>query len=391
MTVTQNPLAFLFVMVGASCVPALGAPVILPSETSPGVTDSEILIGQCAALTGPVQGMGQGMNEGLRAAFAERNRAGGVRGRRIRLMAEDDGYEPEACVDCTLRMIEQNHVFALAGFVGTPTAKVAIPIAQELKVPFVGALTGASLLRSPVQRYVLNVRASYNDETEALVSYLTRRSPQARIAVFYQNDSFGLAGVNGVVDALSRRGLKLAAKGSFERNTLAVRSGLARVMEVSPDAVIIIAPYRPTGAFLRDARDAGLTAQFAAISFTGVDNLIEESGALASGLIVSQVVPSPSDPSLALARDYQSALRSALPEATPSYASFEGYVSGRVLIAAIERVGKDLDAGTLVDAFDAMTNLDLGGMSFSFSPSNHQGSGLVFLTIVKDGHAQPIR
>jgi ABC-type branched-subunit amino acid transport system substrate-binding protein len=357
-----------------------------------GVSRTEIVIGQCAVFTGPAQRLGVGMNRGLTAAFEEANGRGGVNGRRIRLVAEDDGYEPEKSVDCTLRMIKKVNVFALAGYVGTPTTAVVVPIAEELKIPLIGSFTGALFLRQPVLRYVLNIRASYDDETEALVSYLTQASPNKKIAVFYQNDSFGLAGLNGVISALSRRGLSLAGKGSFKRNTVAVKSGLARVMAAAPDAVIVVAPYKPTAAFVLEARAAGLTAQLAAISFTGIDSLIGELGAAASsGIVVSQVVPSPTDTSTALARDYQAALKAAHPDAAPSYVSFEGYIVGRVLIAALELAGRDPTTETLVDAFDGMSKLDLGGMSMSFSKSNHQGADVVFLTTVKDGYVQPIR
>ena len=351
---------------------------------------TDLIIGQCAPLTGPAQRLGTGMNEGLRAAFEEANRSGGVHGRHLRLLAEDDGYEPEQSVDCTMRMIEQHHVFALSGYVGTPTAAVAVPIAEESKVPLVGLFTGALLLRTPVRRYVLNTRASYDDETEAIVGYLTKNSPSAKIAVFYQNDSFGLAGLNGVVRALSRRGKEIVGKGSFERNTTAVKSGLARIVAVHPDAVILIAPYKPTAAFVREARAEGITARFAAISFAGIENLIAELGEAAAGIIASQVVPNPRDVTTPVVRDYQAAMRVAFPGANPSYVSFEGYVAGRVLVAALERGSKDMSADDLVDTFDGMRDLDLGGMKFSFSDSNHQGSNLVFLTVVKDGHVAPI-
>jgi ABC-type branched-subunit amino acid transport system substrate-binding protein len=360
------------------------------TATDGGIKDTEILIGQCAALTGPAEGLGNGMHNGLNAAFAEVNAKGGVHGRQIRLLADDDRYEPDKNVDCTAKMIEEKGVFALAGYVGTPTSKVAAPIVQELKVPLVGLFTGAALLREPVQRYVINIRASYDDETEALVEYLIKTNSFSKFAVFYQNDSFGLSGLSGVEKALTRRKLGIAAKGSFERNTLAVKSGLAAVMEGAPDVVVIVAPYLPTAAFVRAARETGLKSQFATISFVGTENLIAELGPAATGMLISQVVPSPLDPALALAHDYRSALQKSLPAASPSYVSFEGYVSARVLIAALDGAGKDLTREKLIDTFHGMSKLDLGGMVFSFSESNHQGSKAVFLSAVKDGSAQTI-
>ncbi len=361
------------------------------AAADPGIKDNEILIGQCAALTGPAEGLGTGINTGLKAAFEEANAKGGVHGRQIRLVADDDSYEPDKCVDCTGKMIEDKGVFALAGYVGTPTAKVAAPMVQEYKIPLVGLFTGAMLLREPVQRYVINIRASYDDETEALVEHLTKKQGFQKIAVFYQNDSFGFSVLSGVEKALTRRKLALVAKGSFERNTLDVKGGLAAVLAGGPDAVVMVGPYQPTAVFVRAAREAGLKAQLATISFVGTESLIAELGAASEGMIISQVVPSPTDGTLALSRDYQSALKKSTPSATPSYVSFEGYVGGRVLIAALDLAGKDLSREKLIDAFNGMRNLDLGGMVFSFSPSNHQGSSAVYVTTVKDGKAQIIR
>jgi ABC-type branched-subunit amino acid transport system substrate-binding protein len=373
----------------AALISALG---ILPGPVAaadPGIKDGEILIGQCAALTGPAQGLGAGMNAGLKAAFDEANSKGGIHGRLIHLLADDDGYDPDKCVDCTARMIEDKGVFALAGYVGTPTGKVAAPMAQEDKIPLVGLFTGAMLLRDPVQRYVINIRASYDDETEALVEHLTRNRAFQKIAVFYQNDSFGFSGLSGVEKALTRRKLAVVGKGSFERNTLDVKGGLAAVMAGAPDAVVIVAPYEPTAAFVRAARQAGLKAQLATISFVGTESLIAQLGAASEGTIISQVVPSPTDVTLTLSRDYRSALQKSAPTASPTYVSFEGYVGGRVLVAALDQGGKDPSREKLIDAFHGMSKLDLGGMVFSFSPSNHQGSNAVYITTVKDGKAQP--
>ncbi len=374
----------------AALIAAVGILAVPAAPADHGIQDNEILIGQCAALTGPAKGLGTGMNIGLKAAFDEANAKGGIHGRQIRFLADDDGYEPDKCVDCTGKMIEDKGVFALAGYVGTPTAKVAAPMVEEYKIPLVGLFTGAMLLRDPVQRYVINIRASYDDEAEALVEHLTKSRAFQKIAVFYQNDSFGFSVLSGVEKALTRRKLALVAKGSFERNTLDVKGGLAAVMAGTPDAVVIVGPYQPSATFVRAAREAGLKAQFATISFVGTESLIAELGTAAEGMLISQVVPSPTDGTLALSRDYQNALKKSAPAASPSYVSLEGYVGGRVLVAALDLAGKDLSREKLIDAFQGMSHLDLGGMVFSFSPTNHQGSNTVYVTTVKDGKAQLI-
>jgi branched-chain amino acid transport system substrate-binding protein len=354
-----------------------------------GVKPDEIRIGQCAAMTGPAAGLGTGMQMGLKAAIEEVNASGGVHGRRIRLSSADDGYEPEKCVDCTVKLIDDG-VFALAGYVGTPTAKVAIPIVQEMKVPLIGLFTGAMLLREPVQRYVFNVRASYDDETEALVELLTGKLGLKKIAVFYQNDSFGQAGLSGAEKAIAKRKTTLVAKGAFERNTMAVKGGLAAVIAGDPQAVIMVGPYKPTAEFVRQARATGLKSVLATISFVGTENLVAELGKEADDLIISQVVPSPLETELALTSQYQAALKKSAPAESPSYVSYEGYIGGRALIAALEKAGPDLTREKLVDTLDSISSLDLGGVKIAFSATNHQASSAVFLTRVKSGKVEAI-
>ena len=375
----------IFLLFLLTTVPA----ILLAGPDGNGVKPTEILIGQCAALTGPAAGLGTGVQLGLRAALDEVNEKGGVGGRKIILKSFDDAYEPEKCVECTGKLIEQEGVFALAGYVGTPTTKVAMPIVQEMKVPLIGAFTGAMLLRDPVQRYVFNIRASYDDETETLVQYLTTRGAK-KIAVFYQNDSFGQAGLSGVEKALTKRKMSMAAKGSFERNTLAVKSGLAAVMAADPDAIIMVGPYKPTAEFVRQARAVGVKGELATISFVGTENLIADLGRDSEGVLISQVVPPPSDSSRGLTRDYQAALKKTAPAEAPSYVSFEGYVNGRLLIAALEKAGPDLTREKLVEVLNGTSSLDLNGMTLSFSAQNHQASSVVFLTRVKGGKADPL-
>ena len=349
----------------------------------------DIVVGQCAALTGPASALGLGMQAGLKAALEEANAKGGVRGRKIKLLSADDEYEPEKCVDCTTNMIENSHVSILAGYVGTPTAKVAVPIVQESKTPLIGIFSGAMLLREPVQRYVLNVRASYDDETEELVKYLSDKLGNRKIAVLYQNDSFGLAGLGGTERALGRRGLKLAAKGAFERNTIAVKSGLSDILSGNPEAVVMVGPYKPVAEFVRQARTAGLKIALAAISFVGTENLIHELGAASDGIVISQVVPSPTS-DLPVAKAYRQALSVSSPAEQPAYTSFEGYITGRLLVAGLEKADSLDDREKLVDAIESLTEFDLGGMTLSYSGTKHQGSTAVFMTRVSGGVARSL-
>src|SRR5450755_33878 len=351
--------------------------------------NEDIVVGKCAALTGPASALGRGMQAGLKAALEEENAKGGVKGRKIILLSADDEYEPEKCLDCTASMIENSHVSILAGYVGTPTAKVALPIVQESKTPLIGIFSGAMLLREPVQRYVLNVRASYDDETEELVKYLGDKLGNRKIAVLYQNDSFGLAGLGGTEKALGRRGLKLAAKGAFERNTIAVKSGLSDILSGNPEAVVMVGPYKPVAEFVRQARTAGLKIALAAISFVGTENLIHELGAASDGIAISQVVPSPTS-DLPVAKAYRQALSVSSPAEQPAYTSFEGYITGRLLVAGLEKADSLDDREKLVDAIESLTEFDLGGMTLSYSGTKHQGSTAVFMTRVSGGVARSL-
>ncbi len=360
------------------------------SYAETGVTEKSVKIGQCAALQGPAQGLGVGMNNGMTAFFKQKNAAGGIHGRTLDLKAIDDGYEPEKTGEGTAKLIEEEQVFCLSGFVGTPTGKAAMEIVQESKVPLVGLFTGAMAFRDPVKRYIINFRASYDDETEVLVERMTKDIGASKISVFYQNDAFGQAGLSGVEKALKKRNLTLASKGVFERNTIEVKAGIAALMEGKPDAVVMVGPYKPLAVFLKEAKAAGLIARFSTISFVGTENFIRESGAEGEGVLISQVVPSPQDASVPLVKDYQLALKAAFPNESFGYVSLEGYTTAKLLALGLEKVGTNPTREGLIDAFEAMTAVDMGGLTLNFSKTSHQGSNKVFLTEVNAGQAKPI-
>ena len=365
------------------------------SAADPGITADTITLGQCAALSGPAAGLGTGMNKGLNAWIKATNASGGIHGRQLKLVTADDAYDPDKCVEGTAKLIEEDHVFALTGYVGTPTAKVAIPIASENKVPLIGAFTGAGLLRKDEKTgkpfpYVINFRASYGNETEALVERLTTDLGIKRIACFYQNDSFGLAGLSGTEAALKKRSLELVAKGTFERGTVAVKKGLTEIMAGTPEAVIMVGPYKPISVFLKEAKAAGLNARLGTVSFVGTNNLITEAGADGEGVIISQVVPSPQDASMPLVRDYQAALKAAYPDEQPGYVSLEGYATGRMLGLGLEKAGSEPTRTGLLSALEGLAKEDLGGMTLSFAADDHQGSDQVYITQISAGAAKPV-
>jgi ABC-type branched-subunit amino acid transport system substrate-binding protein len=359
----------------------------LVSGAEDGVSETQILVGQCAALKGSIASLGTSMKEGIEACFAACNAAGGVHGRTLKLISVDDSYDPDKTVDGTLKLIDDEKVFSLIGYVGTPTSKVALPIVEEKKVPLVGLFTGAMLLRQPVSHYVVNIRASYDDETEALVEHLAGERHIQRIGVFYQDDSFGRAGMAGVRKALEKRHLQIVGEGKYARNTLAVKSGLSSLMNSRPDAIIIVAPYQPAAAFIKAAADINFAPAFATISFVGTESLIRELGPLAENVIISQVVPSPECPDLPVASDFREALNKYQPGAEPTFAALEGYISARIYVHALQQAGRDLTREGVIQALEKMTSEEIGGLHVSFGPDDHQALNQVFLTTVSHGRA----
>ncbi len=354
-----------------------------PARADEGITDTEIKLGMVNAQSGPASGLGRGLRAGAQAYFQDLNARGGVHGRQISLVVADDGYEPDRAVDETLKMIEQQRTFALFGYVGTPTANAVLPIVKEMDVPLVGLFTGAMSLRQPVTPQLFNVRASYDDEAEALVAHFVAKGARS-VAVFYQDDGFGMAVLASTEKALGKRGMRVAARSTFQRNTLAVKSGLAAMLDANPDAIVMVGPYAPLAAFIREARATGLRSQLATVSFVGTNNLVAELGKDGDGVVISQVVPYPYDDDLAVTRECREALAKYGHEPL-GFVNFEGCLTARVLATALERAGRTVDRKSLVDTLNAMRLVDIGGLSASFSPERHQAFDKVFMTQIQGG------
>jgi ABC-type branched-subunit amino acid transport system substrate-binding protein len=355
-----------------------------------GVSDGKIVFGQVAALQGPAQALGQGMRQGILAAFDAANRTGGISGRKLELKSLDDGYEPEKTVEATKRILDEDKVFALVGAVGTPTSKAGQPIATAEKVPFIGPFTGAEFLRNPYNRYVVNIRSSYFQETEAWIDHLVKDLAISKIAILYQDDAFGLAGLEGVQRAMAKRNMSLVAEGTFKRNTTAVKSALLDIMKARPEAVVTVAPYKPVAEFIKLAQQVKMQAVFVAISFVGPDSLAQELGDQGTGVIVTQVVPFPWDATLPVVKSYQSALTAVDRNAKPSFVSLEGYLAGRLVVEALKRIKGEPTREALLDAI-AAAPFDFGGVTLSYGPMKNQGSDRVFFTILQaDGTFRPV-
>ena len=293
----------------------------------PSIYNDRILFGQSAAFSGPAQRLGQDMRLGILAAFNEVNQAGGVHGRRLELESLDDAYESEAALANTQELIYERKVFGLIGAVGTPTSRAAFLSTNVAGVPFVAPFTGAEFLRDPELDNILNLRASYYQETEEMVARLTEDLGITRIAVFYQNDSYGQAGLEGTRLALERRGLEMVTSGHYERNTGAVHAAVFHIVEADPEAVIMIGAYAPVAKTIAEVRQ-DKDPVFIAVSFVGSKALADELGPISEGVYVTQVVPFPEDPDLPIATGYRTALAEHDPNATPGFVSLEGYLAG---------------------------------------------------------------
>ncbi len=357
-----------------------------------GISDERILFGQSAAFSGPARELGKNMRIGIEAAFQEANARGGVHGRQLILLSFDDAYEPEAAIANTQRLIEKEGVFALIGAVGTPTSRSATPIAERAGVPYIAPFTGAAFLREARWKSVINLRASYNQETEAMVARLTTDLGIKRIAVMYQDDSFGRAGYRGVRQALERRSMEPVAIGVYPRNTTAVKTGLLNLHSANPDAVILIGAYQPVATLIAWARHTGLDPVFMTISFVGSNALAEELGRAGAGVFVTQVVPFPTKDIPRVGVAYRRALATHAPEATPGFVSYEGYLAGRLAIVALERCGREVDRAGFLKSLRSTDTIDLDGFELLYGENDNQGSDAVFLTVIgTDGSYRSIQ
>jgi branched-chain amino acid transport system substrate-binding protein len=370
------------------CVVALAGCVALSGMMSParaenGVSAESITFGQAAVLKGPASALGLGMKAGLEAAFDEVNGKGGVHGRKLRLVSVDDGYEPSQSIVATRKLIEDEKVFALIGAVGTPTAVATQPLAAAAKMPFIGAFTGAGFLRNAKLDNVINVRASYDAETEAWVKHLTEDLRISKIAIFYQDDAYGRAGLSGFKKAMDKRNMQIVAEGTYERNTTAVKTALLALRKAAPEAVVMVGAYKPSAEFIKLARKIEFDPVFVNISFVGASALAKDLGTEGAGVIVSQVVPFPWDASLKVVADYQAAIKAKDTSAQPEFVSLEGYLVGRLAIAALEKAGPNPTRAGMLQAIKDTGSFDIGGLQMTFGPQDNEGLDKVFMTVIQ--------
>ena len=344
--------------------------------------NNRIVLGQSAAFSGPAAQLGIQMNTGAKIYFNALNASGGVNGNMVELRTLDDGYEPDRCKANTEKFIKDD-VFGLFGYVGTPTCLAALPLVTDAKVPFFGPFTGAEALREPFHKSVFHLRASYYDETALIVRQLTALGLK-KIAVFYQNDAYGKAGLEGVTRALKAQDLAPVALGTVERNTVNVAQAVKDIASKMPDAVVQISAYKACAAFIREARKAGYGGTFFNVSFVGTQALADELGKEGRGIVISQVMPFPFSTTTSISREYLDAVKKAGGDAQPNYSSMEGYLAAKVLAEGLKRAGRNPSREALVSGLESIQKMNFGGFSVEFGPKNHVASRFVDLSMLTE-------
>lgn len=356
------------------------------AAAEPGITDNSITLGMTSPFTGTNGVYGTDMRQVIQTYFDQVNKAGGVNGRKINLVALDDGYETDRAVANTKSLIEEKNVFALlASYGSSPTTEAMNKVFGPAKVPLVGTISGAGSLREPISqnpngRYMFNVRASYADETEAIVSQLVSLGLK-NIAVFYQNDGFGKSGLDGVTVALKKHNLAPTTAATVERNSVDVTAAVEAIAKSKPQAVVMVTLYKPTAAFVKAMKKANQSPMFMTLSPVGTEQLVAELGPDARGIGISQVMPYPFNDIVPMVRDYQKLVGA---KAGYSYYGIEAYAMARVMVDALKRMGKDPSREKLMAALES-TSLDMGGLKVAYSATNRQGSRFVELTVIGPG------
>ena len=352
----------------------------------PGVTDTTITLGMSAPLSGPNGAYGLDMRQTITAYFEQVNKAGGVNGRKLELIALDDGYETERTVANTKTLIKDKNVFALLAYYGSsPTTEAMNTVFGPAKVPLVDTISGAATLREPLNtnpnaRYMFNVRASYADEAEVIVGQMLSLGLK-NIAVFYQNDGFGKSGLEGVTAALKKHNLAPSSVGTVERNSVDVSKAVEAIAKTTPQAVVMVTLYKPTPACVRAMKKAGQYPMLMTLSPVGAEQLAVELGPDSRGIGVSQVVPYPWNNVVPVVRDYQKLSD----KGAYSYYGMEGYLMARTMIEGLKRAGKDLTREKLASSLEGLSGTDLGGYRINYSPTNRLGSRFVELTVIGQG------
>jgi ABC-type branched-subunit amino acid transport system substrate-binding protein len=363
---------------------ALAAPPAMAQakpQPVPGVTATTVLIGQSAPLSGANKDLGEDIRNGALAYFRKVNDAGGVHGRRIELVTLDDGNVVQRAGENTQKLLEERGAFALFGYASATLSRPALPHVEKHRVPFLAPFTGADPMRV-FNRYVYNMRASYADELEKIVDHYSLFGIK-RFSIVHYDDVVGNENFTAVDRALKKRGLAAVSVAAFkDRAKPDIDSGVKSVLKGGPEVVILTTLYRATSDFIKQARKSGSTAQMVSNSFPGSSPLAKELGKDGAGVAIAQVVPPPTKQSVPVVAEYRVAIEKQLGRKEYSFTSLESFIAAKVTVEALRRAGPKLTREAFMQALDAMSGYDAGGYTVGFSPTNHNGSSFVELTII---------
>jgi ABC-type branched-subunit amino acid transport system substrate-binding protein len=377
---------------GAGCMMLLAMAATARGQAIQGVSDKEIVIGSCAALEGPSHALGVGTVSGAKAYFSLINAEGGVNGRKLKLISYDDSYDPAKAQACFERLMADK-VFAMGFFVGTPTAVKYAPLAETSKIPLIGLFTGAQTLYTPLRHWLINVRASYFDETREQMDGLWDKLGYRKIGVIHPEDAFGAAVLEGVKEGLKTHGAEPVAVGSYERQTANVGGAIDTVRAANPEAVVVIGPPNTVAPILKQAHAKGWKPLFLTVSFVGTDELILQAGADSEGTVITQVVPPYYLTDLKTVALYRRSMSKYAPGERPDFVSLEGFVDAMVMVEGLKRAGKELTREGLIRAIESIREMDLGlgnQLKLNYSAKSHKGFDRVITTVVRGGRAVPV-
>lgn len=363
-----------------------GNPGLVPETQEAGVDRDSIIIGTSMAMTGHAGFASEYYFGGL-AYLKKINDEGGIYGRKIRTIVYDDQYNPTKTAENTRKLIEQDRVFALFNYGGTPTVAKALPIINEAKVPLVGIGSGAEIFRNPLQPYLFNIRASYHQEAEAFIKGVVGDLKMTKVAVFYQADDYGFDGLKGAELALAKYGLKPVAIASYQRGSLDVEAAAETIRNSRAEAVFMVCVHFPGAKFIKILRDGGYNPIFGNLSFVGSEGLASELGALGNGVVITQAVPPQAENNILIGvNEYVEVFKKYYPDKAPSFISLEGYLSAKILVEGLERSGHYPTREKLIKSLESIKKYSVDiAATIDFSPQNHQGMNRVYLTYIKDG------
>lgn len=363
----------------------------LPAQAEDGITYKAVKFGQVADMSGPAKSLGTALNTGIRAAFTQANKAGGIHQRQLILTSRDDKYVPKNALEHVKSLAVDEKVFAFIGLAGTPTSKRTIPYLQKKAIPTVGVLTGATFTREIRNDQVFNIRTSYMDEVARLIEHFVDKQGKKRVAVLYQDDAFGLEGLKGAVFAMAERKKELVARAPYTRGTEAVKTALIEIRRETPDVVLLIGTVGPVAKFIEVAHSIQFKPAFGSLSIIQSSAFFNRVGETGHGMVISNVVPDPAKADDPFIREYHAALKALDPKLKPEPISLEGYIAARITIEGLKRAGKNVDRARFLAALRAAP-IKLGGMTITYGDKDNIGLETAFLRkIGPDGTLQPVR